>query len=80
MALGEDLALVADAGDRPEQERADVARDGRGQRVERLRAGADDGDGCFGVQGEKAQRVDHLDLGNEKWEVSLWVMQKGNGG
>lgn len=40
----EDLALVADAGDSPEEEGADVAGDGEGEAVERLGAGADDRD------------------------------------
>lgn len=66
-ALGEDLALVADAGDGPEEERADVAGDGGGEGVEGLRAGSDGWDGGFGVQGEEVEGVDDLFGGGGGW-------------
>lgn len=55
-----DLALGADASDGPEEEGPDVAGDGEGETVERIGAGADDGDGGLGLHGEEVEGVDHL--------------------
>ena len=51
---------MANAGDGPEEEGADVTGDGGRERVEGLRVGADGGDGRVCVEREEIQRVDGL--------------------
>jgi hypothetical protein len=71
---------VADAGDGPEEEGPDVARNGGWEGVEGLRAGPDHGDGGLGVEGEEVEGIDHLGSHHERLARSGLVYRPGRDG